>query len=233
MNRAGMNKQRLSVQNILFKSVGALFVLTMLSVWLVCGMYAKYVISDLRYDSARVAGFGGVLELWEHQADETATNSGIYGLTKDTDHEVKGNTYAKVLPGVDIPKDPFIVLELNSDLSFELYIRVTEENFPTDTYEDANGNTYRTAEYYMEDCWKLFAAEDDGSKVYQYVDPTTKEPFVFQAAQEYDRTNRTRGASDSVIWILKDDTVFISEHYVGDDDFSLTFEAWLKQVGTN
>lgn len=43
--------------------------------------------------------------LKEHDANETKTGSGVYTLDMDT--EVDGNEYT-VLPGVDIPKDPFV-----------------------------------------------------------------------------------------------------------------------------
>ena len=198
-------KTGVSGGNILYWSVGILLVLTMLSTSLVGGLFAKYVISDGFYDSARVASSGiGKLELWEHKAEETGVNSGIYELRTE-DAPVTGNNYAKVLPGVDIPKDPFIELELkNAEVSYELYVKITESNIP------------ETVTYKLTSDWELAddSAADNGVYVYKYegtIDPNF----------------------NGKIKILKDDMLYISEHYVANGKFSLTFSAYLMQAKTN
>ena len=219
MNRKYAKKTEPSVNNILYWSVGILLVLTMLTTCLVGGLLAKYVISYDFYDSARVASSGiGKLELWEHKAAETYEDSGVYRLLTEK-APVTENAYEKVLPGVDIPKDPFISLKLaDTKVRYELYIEVTESNpFPDKV-------TYR-----LTDNWKYLRTES-GTKIYQYVDEN-REPFIFEAGDSY-----TDSTDNGVIKILEDDMLYVSEHYVGTDangkkiEFSLKFSAYLKQV---
>ena len=212
-------KTGISVGNILYWMVGILLVLTMLSTSLVGGLLAKYIISDTVYDSAHVASAGiGMLKLREHKAKETYQDSGVYRLLTEKD-PVTENTYEKVLPGVDIPKDPFISLKLaDTKVSYELYIKVIESaSFPEKvTYKLTNN-------------WKYVRTEG-GTKIYQYVDENG-EPFIFEAGDSY-----TDSTDNGVIKILEDDMLYVSEHYVGTDangkkiEFSLKFSAYLKQV---
>ena len=145
MNRIKYDKKsQHSVYNIIFRAVGILLTLTMLSLWLVSGIFAKYVIAYPYSDAANVAGTGAHILLLEHEA---SLENGIYTL--DTSEEVTANTYEKVIPGVDIAKDPFIRLNIDSAVQYELYIKVIESNpFPdtvtydlTDDWEPVAGST--------------------------------------------------------------------------------------------
>lgn len=199
MNRGIFQKRtKRSFGNILYWTVGTLFMLTMLSVWLVSGLYAKYLVSDTTGDSARVAG-GGQMAVLEHEAYETYENSGVYDLHRDDNHLVPGNAYEKVLPGVDIPKDPFVRVNVeNAEVDYELYIKVIPSaDFP------------KTVTYTLTDMWLPVVGQDG---VYKY-------NGYFDAGSEKDN-----------IPILKDDTLYVSQYFVGKGDFSLSFEAWLKQV---
>ena len=194
-----IKKSQRSVGAIVQWTVGSLLVLTLLSTWLVSGLYARYMVSDSRYDTARVASTGiGKLELWEHFAEETDTNSGIYHLTAKT---ATGNEYNKVLPGVDIPKDPTISLQINkAEVRYALYVKVTEsEPFPDHVT------------YSLTDDWKCVDSENG---IYQYKD-------IFEANTLYPLKE---------IQILKDNKLYVSEQYVGSGkSFSLTFNAYLMQ----
>ena len=59
--------------NIFFRAAGVLLLLTMFSIWLVCGLFAKYIVADTGSDSARTAGAGEVAIL-EHKVEY---NNGI------------------------------------------------------------------------------------------------------------------------------------------------------------
>lgn len=194
-----MQKSNTHINDLLFRVVGLLFVLTLMTTCLVFRLNARYIVSDNILDSAHVAGTGiGKLELLEHKANETTTNSGVYQLGNDT---VKSNQYEKIIPGVDIPKDPYIEFDLSkSEVTFELYVTVTESNsFPENvTYE-------------LTDKWELV---DGSTNTYKYKDNIDKD-------------------TASPIPILKDDKLYVSEHYVGSGNFSLTFSAYIKQVQTN
>ena len=193
-----------SVGGILYRTVGVLLVLTLLSIWLVSGLFAKYVTSGNDSDSAHVAGTGIVtFDVVEHKAEETGTNSGVYRLLSGEQNEVKGNLYSKVLPGVDIPKDPFVKLKLvNAEVAYTLYLQVTESNpFPEYVTYELNKT--------------LWECIDEKNGVYQY-----------KGAIE-------AGTNSYTIEILKDNMLYVSEHYVGNGKFSLTFSAYLMQAKTN
>lgn len=195
-------KSQLSFHEIMYRTVGIIFVLTMLSIWLLSGLFAKYVISDNHYDSARVAKGMTVIEVKEHQAE---LKNGEYELDEDT--EVTGNDYSKVIPGVDIPKDPFIELNTqNAEVSYELYVKVTEIDLPD------------TVTYQLTSDWDKVTELSDASKgIYVYKYKKSIDPNF-----------------NSTIKILKNNKLYVSEHYVGNNQkFSLTFSAYLKQVKTN
>lgn len=204
------NISRRSTGNVLFLTVGSLLALVILSVCLTSWLYAKYNVSDTRYDSARVAKSGiGKLEVWEHEIEETEENSGVYKLLDGEDHLAQENEYKKVLPGVDIPKDPFIRLEIkNAEVNYFLYMKVTESAFFPETV------TYK-----LTDEWEKVAElsdEDNGVYVYKYKETITPD---FGAAE---------------IKILKEDKLFVGEHFLGEGKtFTVTFSAYLEQVRPN
>ena len=125
-------KVQISIGGIVYWTAGILLTLTMLSTWMAGGLLAKYVVSYSHHESADVASSGvEAFELWEHKANEfPGDNCGEYRLDLNT--EVTGNAYNKVLPGVDIPKDPFIRLVLSgAEVDYTLYIKVTRSDpFP-------------------------------------------------------------------------------------------------------
>ena len=210
-------KSKSSINNIMYRTVGTLFVLTMLSLWLLSGLFAKYVVTGNAKGSARVANDGILkFELLEHEANETYEHSGIYELDSSKEvnentygEEINGKTYGKVIPGVDIPKDPFIRLKLDkNEVSYELFVKVTKSDpFPEDDV------TYK-----LTDNWKWVKTED-GVDTYQYVTNEGK-PYIFLAGTPFDDT----------IYILENNKLEVSEHYVAKDgEFSLTFSAYMKQ----
>ena len=198
MNRKKHTKKsQRATHNVMYWGVGILLVLTLLSTWLVSGLFAKYVISGHIMDSATVAKTGiGTMELLEHEAK---LDNGIYLL--DEKKEVTENTYNRVIPGVDIAKDPFVKLDIDSDVTYELYIKVVKSTSFPDTV------TFELTEDWIE--------IDATNGIYKY-----KNVFDTQFK--------------GTIKILKNDKLIVSEHYVGNStDFTLTFSAWLVQVGTN
>ena len=205
-----------SAGSILYWTVGTLLILTLLSAWFVSGLFAKYVISAEFSNSARVGKNGTViLELNEHLAKESYPDSGIYELDKSVKPVTK-NEYKKVLPGVDIPKDPYVSLELkNTEVNYVLYLYVTKSSpFP-------EGVTYD-----LTDEWN-FVRSEKGSDIFQYVDENG-DPVVFKSGTSISLTG------SKVIPILKGNELKVSEHYEGNNkEFSLTFLASLVQDKTN
>lgn len=183
-----------SVSNIMFWAVGILLVFTMLSVWFVCGLYAKYVVTDSASDSARVAE-GSDFELWEHKANLV---NGIYVL--DEEEKVLENAYEKVIPGVDIAKDPFISIDAELEVSYQLYIRVIESAyFPENvTYE-------------LTEDWELV---NKTLNIYKY-------KYVFDAGSKY---------KDEIQILKNDKLYVGEHYVGEGKEFSLAFDAWMRQV---
>ena len=205
-----VKKTRISAVNIMVCLAAILLIFTILSARLLSGIYAKYRVSDQWYDAARVASAGiGTLELREHKAQETRKNSGIYKLLTD-EAPVQENEYEKVLPGVDIPKDPYIKLELHdAEVSYELYVQVTEsKNFPENVTYTVRTDWEKVVE---------LSDEENGVYVYKY-----KDTFAPLADLREDK-----------IEILENNKIYVGEHFVGDGPFSLTFSAYIKQVKTS
>lgn len=223
MNRADSRnrKQSMSVQGILYYAVAGLFVLTMLSVWMVSGLYAKYTTVGSELDSARV-GKGLQLQLLEHEAELVNGEYVLHDGKNNTDDvEVAKNTYSKVLPGVDIRKDPFVRLSGTCEVDYRLYVQITEENFPS--YENKNGESVKAVTYDVTDDWEYVPDQsnpDDGVYVYIY--------------KGYLDSGYYSGSEANDIPVLEKNShgceLTVSQYYQGDGDFSLSFKAWIVQV---
>ena len=130
-NGKHQNEKLISIRNTLFIVTCHLLVLTLLSMCMVSGTFAKYVVRYSISEAAHVASSGGTeIKLLEHEAiyDDT---TGEYEPGTDT---VSGNAYLQVIPGVDIFKDPFVQLDIDPDLPLELYLEVTDETPDTVTF---------------------------------------------------------------------------------------------------
>ena len=143
---------------IVYRTAGILLVVTLLSVHLMGGLYAKYTHSASASDAAQVAAGLPAIELKEHKAVLT---DGIYVLNST---EVAGNTYERVIPGVDIAKDPFVRLSGTSEVSYALYVKVEEKNLPS------------TVTYKMADGWSPVTGQ---AGVYQYTGTITSNTPIY------------------------------------------------------
>ncbi len=193
----------------LFRLTGTLLLLTLLSVWLICGLFAKYTVSETGSDSARIAAMGTVA-VQEHKAvlltdlEKMAGGNTNYAL--DTTDTVSKNTYTAV-PGIVIPKDPFIVLDGKNEVACTLYLEVVDGN-----------NKY--AEFEIGDEWKEsdeFEAQHEGT-IYVY-----KETIAAKG-------------DTKITGILKNNQIRIIDTYankkdttINENEFSIDFYAYLVQ----
>lgn len=229
-----------SLRRKLYWAVCILFALTALTVWSVSGVYAKYVDAASVNGSAGVAKMGiATFELMEHELIDISADldeitgdeinySSLYDLHPD--NTVQNNTYSKVIPGTDIPKDPFINLQLSSnEVSYQLYVVVEENGF---IYEDEDGEEYRIPVVYeLTEDWKVFHESEDGTTVtYIFTGKLSKvENGVFLAGEGY---NFTVDSENGPIQILKDNKIKIGQYFNSEAGikFSITFTARLEQV---
>ena len=217
MNR--WKKTRLSSGKTLSRTVVFLLTFTLLAIGLTVGVAAKYIFSGAFSDRAGVYGLGRVdLAVKEHKF--SLNGNGVY--EKSDEPQNIGNTYM-VLPGVDMLKAPFIEIDLTNaaaDLQYNLYLKVTETNWPKDstvTYTLITKASVGADGYY----WAL---ENDGL----YILYQGEKPAVF-AKGDLHQYSATPG-EDTSIRILTDDKLYVSERYAGGGEFLLEFEAQLRQI---
>ena len=200
-----MSKPDLFAYNILFRAAGVLLVLTLLSIWLVCGLFAKYTTSDSGSDSAKVAG-AGMVTMREHKV---LYSDGEYTL--DNTQEVDSNNYSVVLPGTEIPKDPYIILAGNNAVSCSLYIEVAVSGLPGEVQYEID--------------------RDKWTKV------TSGEISAFHGGTVYRYNNMIPPhTSDEIRDIIKDNKIIINEDLKNktdpnknSEDFSIDLYAYLIQ----
>lgn len=231
-----MKKQNISLHDLLLRAAGVIFLLTMLSLWFVCGLLARYTKESRSGNGARVAVFGNV-EIREHYAalkdvGDSDINDVYYGgkfvdmvYALDDSSEVDGNTYDVVMPGVDIPKDTFVRV-YSAETDIELYIEVVEKNFPVytkktaadDSDSDAVEEPVKAVTYAVDDKWeKVDLPGEHLGDVYKYTD-------VIEA-----------GSGVREINILSGEKLIVSQYYDADSykktggDFSMEFYAWTVQ----
>lgn len=238
---------KFNIRRVLVWAICVLLVITTITTWSVSGVYAKYIYGDSINGSAGVAHMGVIkFELTEHKfidisndLKKVAEYDRLYML--DLENTVtggEGNTYTKVIPGVDIPKDPFINLVLDSnEVSYELYLKVEEKDFPTTLLED--GET-RVIDYWLTADWeKADDNKDQKSGLYKFVG--TIENVInngfFAAGTKYTFQYSAEKTNNTSIRILEDNIIKVSEHFNSEPDinnqptqFSLTFTAYLQQV---
>ena len=110
----------------LFKNITLTFLGILLVVTFVDLTYSKYITANkVSENNANVSKFGTV-ELKEHEAKY---ENGMYVINNDSLTK-SGNKYDYVIPGVDIAKDPFVVISGTFGVSCELYVKVVKNSFP-------------------------------------------------------------------------------------------------------
>lgn len=140
------------------------------------------------------------IDLYEHEY-----NAGENNLR--TEKTTKVDNY-KIIPGVDLPKDPTVEVKANSEACW-LFVKVKEENWPT--FVDADGT--KKVSYHIADGWA--ALDSQPGVYYRQVDADDK-------AQEFP--------------VLKDNTVTVRDTLTKDEvdrlkgkKPTLTFKAYAVQ----
>ena len=114
----------------------ALVIAVSAAVW----VYAKYIYQETIHGSLTITARLGEIAVWEHQA--VRNTDGSYQLNAT---EVQGNFYY-LIPGLDIPKDPFVRLTDHSSLPVYVFIKV-----------DTNLTGAHQVAYQLRSCWQPVA----------------------------------------------------------------------------
>lgn len=101
---------------------------------------------------------GGATFAWLTAKSDTVVNTFTYGDINITLAESTGSDY-KIIPGVDIGKDPLVTVKAGSEACW-LFVKVDEENWPTPTYGEGE-NAVRKVNYDIADGW----TKGDGTKI--------------------------------------------------------------------
>lgn len=102
---------------------------------------------------------GGATFAWLTATSDTVTNTFTYGDINIELAESTGSDY-KIIPGVDIRKDPKVTVKAGSEACW-LFVKVEEENWPTLTYVNKDGKTVRKVNYDIADGW----TKGDGTNI--------------------------------------------------------------------
>lgn len=120
MKKQNKEKPPVNLGNILIRVAAGLFILTMISIYLLGGLFARYVSSDHGSDSARVAAFG----------DLTLTETGDFDGTE--------NKKGMIIPGVPLTKDATVTFT-GSETATVVFVEVI---VPEGTWETADNRAF-------------------------------------------------------------------------------------------
>lgn len=201
-------KSHLLTYKRIFRIAGILLVLTIISTRMVCGLYAKYTFSDSTQESARIAAMAGI-ELKEASVyiisdiDEKITANSIYKFGNGTENGIE---YEYVVPGVDIPKNPYVVTDGKNEVPCYLYIEVSKNNVPD------------TVTFEIREEWRKIEniTGQNGGDVYFYKD-------IVKANEKKDK-----------IEIVKNNKIYVSQNYTlknnSENKFNIIFRGYMIQA---
>ncbi len=186
-----------------FLVAAILLLLTVISARMVCGLYARYAISDNSQESAIAAAAAGLtleeikVAVYDDTADMISADT-IYTFgSKTTD----GLDYI-VVPGMDIPKDPRISTDGKNGTPCYLYIEVIAEQVPETV-------TFSIAEEWIP---LTDVPGRYGGDVYYY-------ETIIQPGEKLDR-----------IGIIENQKVYVSQDYSAGDPFRIAFRGYMIQA---
>ena len=100
----------------------------------------KLVVAMLAVTLLIGCAIGGTVA-WLTDKTTAVTNTFTYGNINITLDETTGSSY-KIIPGVDITKDPKVTVKANSEACW-LFVKVEEENWPT--FKETDGTTKKVS----------------------------------------------------------------------------------------
>lgn len=185
----------------LWITAAVLLVLTLITGGIIVGLYARQATASDVSDKAAVAAAGNV-SVYEHKAEISINTddiaNGIYVL--NTAEKVTSNEYPVIVPGTEIPKDPFIEFAGTNDVPYYLYLEVVE-SFPRNAAGELTDIKYTVTP----GIWQktdAFEARHNGT-VYVFSDgKTNPQPKTIEP-------HRT----DSITNIIRDNRLYVSEDF--------------------
>lgn len=144
-------------------ATGLLMIAVLLVSMAIGAAYAKYVTQKTLEDTLTITADIGTIKLLEHKAVRNA--DGSYYLTSET---VAANSYV-LIPGLDIPKDPYVVITKPDTLPVYVYVEVV------DGLGTGSGITYALTG----DWTDLGITGPNGGRVYAYKSSFTQSGTIY------------------------------------------------------
>ena len=120
MKKQNIEKAPVNLGTILIRVAAGLFILTMISLYLLSGLFARYVTAGQGTDSARVATFGELT------------------LTETGDFDGTDSKKGMIIPGVPLKKDATVTFT-GSEMATVVFVEVI---VPENTWEMANNREF-------------------------------------------------------------------------------------------
>ena len=120
MKKQNKEKAPVNLGTILIRVAAGLFILTIISIYLLSGLFARYVSSDQGSDSARVATFGNLT------------------LTETGDFDGTDSKKGMIIPGVPLTKNATVTFT-GSEMATVVFVEVI---VPKDTWETADNKAF-------------------------------------------------------------------------------------------
>ena len=191
-----------------------LIVLTLLLIALTTFAVGKYITTIEEESTVSfTARLAKDVILQEHKADRNA--DGSYTLTAEIatpDENGHYNSY-KLIPGLDIPKDPHIVIQGKTPIPAYLYLEV-EESISNTSIRWSLNKTDDNKDYWIES--NKLAPKKTDNKIYVY---------------STDGANPHKIITDMTVHILEGDEITVNQALLsGDEENSLKFYAYLIEA---
>lgn len=120
MKKQNKEKAPVKLGTILIRVAAGLVILTIISIYLLSGLFARYVSSDQGSDSARVATFGNLT------------------LTETGDFDGTDSKKGMIIPGVPLTKNATVTFT-GSEMATVVFVEVV---VPKDTWETADNSAF-------------------------------------------------------------------------------------------
>ena len=165
---------------------------------------------------------------WLTAKTDAVVNTFTYGDINITLAETTGANY-KIIPGVDIAKDPKVTVNPNSEACY-LFVKITEENWPTFTETDG---TTKKVSYGIPTDWKPLAGET--GVYYREVDVATANAgvsyYILKGDETYPHgvvTVSENLTKEDIKNIATDPTLTFTAYAVQKDGIDTAAAAWEK-----
>ena len=187
----------------------------------------KLVVAMLAVTLLIGCAIGGTVA-WLTATTDSVVNTFTYGDINIELTETKPeNKQAKIIPGVNIEKDPKVTVNPNSEACY-LFVKITEENWPTFTETDG---TTKKVSYGIPTDWKPLAGET--GVYYREVDAATANAgvsyYILKGDETYPHgvvTVSENLTKEDIKNIATDPTLTFTAYAVQKEGINTAADAW-------